>query len=1198
MIDTLTYYNENATAFVAETVNVDMSELQERFLAYVRPGGLILDAGCGSGRDSKAFLQRGYRVVAFDASPQLARLAAEYLQQPVDVRTFSDVLEQDCYEGIWACASLLHLPETEIPAAIERLWLALKQGGVFFLSFKVGSGERQHDGRRYTDVNEPVLGGWLKALPNICSVDCWLTEDRRPGRQDQWINAIGLRSPYPTNKLVTGGDNHFLPHLCKAISQAAEIDLAVAFVKATGLRMLLPDLHDAVALVDESARPQKRSPARLRIVTSDYLDITDPDALRLLLLLQEKGAQIRVYEATSSSFHMKAYLFASLIDANGLRGTAFVGSSNISRQALQDGLEWNYRIDYPGDDGFLEARWRFEEIFSNPKTVSLSDAWIDRYEARRRPPLSAVAPGSHEQETPPEPSPVQVAALAALHATRREGFRRGLVVLATGLGKTWLSAFDAERMGAQRVLFVAHREEILDQAAETFLRIRPKSRVGLYVGRPRDVEVDILCASVQTLSRPRHLERFLPQHFDYIIIDEFHHAAAATYRRLLSYFAPRFLLGLTATPDRTDQSDILSLCDDNLVFSHNLFAGIADGLLAPFHYYGIYDRSVDYRAIPWRSGRFDPEQLSNKLATLTRARHVLREWQRLGQRRTLAFCVSTRHADFMAAHFAQADVAAAAVYAGSELSRGAALEQLRDRRLAVVFSVDLFSEGVDLPEIDTVMMLRPTESKILFLQQLGRGLRKAQEKERLVVIDFIANHHSFLHKPVALLNIGASYKQLAAFACQVEQQRLSLPDGCYVNYDLEVIDFLKSLDGEGTQKEYQALKQGLGRRPTLSEFFRAGSSVARMRQQFGSWFDLLKSMGDLDPSEAVVAASYRDFLCEVETTRMTKSYKMVLLVALQELGGWLSSPPVAALAERSWQVLQRRRPLLADLPEGLRSLPDGKSAAWQSYWQNNPINAWIGGNTSDARSNFFSLADQRFAPTFLVAPDHLEVLCSLVQELVDYRLAAYEVRHLSEPSQDNVVPFQPAAVASLTTRTELPFFPNLKIACGHFRTSTADAEQFRTLGPGYGRLDPGRHFIARALGNSMDGGKEPIRDGDYLLLEHLSPGNAGAITGCVLAIERQDDTGDNQYLLRVAKKTPQGRYILKANNPDFGDLPATNDMKTLARLKAVIDPLEMAIGSTWLREGVCCILHLMRYVRGNFPRGWLICLWFCLDVDA
>lgn len=237
----------------------------------------------------------------------------------------------------------------------------------------------------------------------------------------------------------------------------------------------------------------------------------------------------------------------------------------------------------------------------------------------------------------------------------------------------------------------------------------------------------------------------------------------------------RAFLGLTATPDRTDQSDILSLCDDNLVFSRDLFMGVGSGLLVPFHYYGIFDEEVNYRAIPWRNGRFDPEQLSNKLATLARARHAFNVWKKRAQQRTLAFCVSIRHADFMARHFQQLGVKAEAVYAGSSLARGEALEQLTNGRLQVIFSVDLFNEGVDLPCIDTVMLLRPTESKILFLQQLGRGLRTATDKNYLVILDFIGNHKGFLHKPQALFKAGATYKALADFARRFEQNRLELP---------------------------------------------------------------------------------------------------------------------------------------------------------------------------------------------------------------------------------------------------------------------------------------------------------------------------------------------------------------------------------------------------------------------------------------
>ena len=616
MSRSIRYYDSHATQFAEGTLGVDMSDLHKRFLTYVPANGLILDAGCGAGRDSKAFLQAGFRVRAFDASAELVRLAQAHSGHPVELRRFEDVEERSCYDGIWACASLLHVPEADLPVILARVWAGLKPGGVFYLSFKHGEGERSAGGRDFTDATEARLREWVSRLPEVEALECWITRDQRPERSEQWLNGLLRRKTVPTRRLFTGEPQHpLLSQLCHSIARADEIDLAVSFVQASGLRLLLPDLHDALARHAVESRP----PARVRILTSDYLDITDPNALRLLMLLQEQGAQVRIFESGGRSFHLKAYLFAHFPDASALHGTVFIGSSNISRPALTDGLEWNYRVDYPGDDGFLEARARFEELFRDPRTVELTDAWIERYEARRVPPPRPIEPSADETEQPPTPTPIQQDALAALAHTRCEGYLRGLVVLATGLGKTWLAAFDAQQIGACRVLFVAHREEILNQAADTFVRIRPRARVGFYMGQTRDTQVDVLCASVQTLGRNAHLERFSPQHFDYIVVDEFHHAAAPTYRRLLAHFAPQFLLGLTATPDRTDQSDILSLCDDNLVFDRNLFAGIEARLLAPFYYYGVWDASVDYKEIPWRNGRFDPDKLSNKLATLARA---------------------------------------------------------------------------------------------------------------------------------------------------------------------------------------------------------------------------------------------------------------------------------------------------------------------------------------------------------------------------------------------------------------------------------------------------------------------------------------------------------------------------------------------------------------------------------------------------
>lgn len=1180
MPDTLGYYDNNAAAFVEATFEVRMNELYEEFLPMVPGGGHILDAGCGSGRDALYFSQSGYRVTAFDGSESIAMLASKKSGLSVQHRTFSDVSELSVYDGIWACASLLHLPESDVPDAIERLWLALKPGRALYMSFKVGSGERQSNGRHFTDANEDLAERWIHHLSQVESFRLWRTTDQRPGRDEQWLNILVCKQHAPHKQLTIGGkSHHFLPKLCHGIRSADQVHMAVAFVKTTGLNLLFPDLI--------SALQRDSSPVTIKILTSDYLDITDPEALRKLVLLQDQGAQVRVYQSRGSSFHMKAYLFAGHSGNDQSWGRAFIGSSNISRQALQDGLEWNYQVDFPPDPGYLEAVSRFEELFQHPNVVPLTDQWIDDYAKRRVPPPLPVAPGSAEQEPSPKPNEVQAAALNALEQTREEGYRRGLVVLATGLGKTWLSAFDAVQVGARRILFVAHREEILHQAAATYLRIKPESRVGFYMGKQRDRSVDILCASVQTLGKIAHLEQFSPQYFDYIVVDEFHHASAPTYHRLLSYFAPQFMLGLTATPDRTDRSDILSLCDDNLVYEYPLFESVRGRFLVPFHYYGIYDDTVNYAEIPWRNGKFDLNLLAHKLATLGRAKHALRVWRQRRQSRTLAFCVSRQHADFMAAQFIRQGVAAASVHGESEMSRGEALEMLTEGQLEIIFSVDLFNEGVDLPAIDTVLLLRPTESKVLFLQQIGRGLRLSTGKEKLVILDFVGNHQSFLHKPQALMGKAMNHRQLADFARKAQEDKLELPDGCFINYDLEVIDFLRGLDQRGAEKDYQALKDTLGRRPTLTEYYRFGANLKQTRNQHGSWFGLLNEMGDLTEIEVALLAEHGRFLVEVETTSMTKCFKMILLEAFLQLGGWSKAPEMRELAFASWRIIKRRPKLNGELAEAVKDV-DGLSSKWQQYWKVNPVDHWT--NKTPA---IFQVDEGRFASAFAIHSDQLEVFESMVQELIDFRLASHENRLDAriDPSQTaDVTPIAPVG-------TELPFFPSLKIACGHFRTSRVESEEYRSLGAGYGRLDSARHFIAKASGNSMNGGKSPIHDGDYLLLEQVNSEQAGSITGQTLAIERMDGAGDTQYLLRTVQKSASGQYILKAANPDFEDIVVTPELReqfrTFARFKTVVDPLDMAIGQEFPREEIPDLFGTT-FNPGNWNSGHI----FLRDANA
>jgi len=988
-------------------------------------------------------------------------------------------------------------------------------------------------------------------------------------------------SPFPEKHITVGGDDPFLPSLLQAINHANAISITTAFIRQTGLQLLHEALNDAIF-----------RKAEVRILTGDYLGITDPLALRNLMLLQEQGAAVKVFQSSGiQSFHMKAYLFTRSDKGAFREGCAFVGSSNISQSALEHGLEWNLKVDMQEDPKrFMQILNEFDVIYNDHRSKVLTYQWIEDYQKRipLRREVAVPEPGADEELPPPEPNAIQEEALLLLNQTRDAGFRRGLVVMATGLGKTWLAAFDTQQMNAKRVLFVAHREEILNQAEATFVRIRPDARVGRYDGSTRDINVDMLFASIQTFGRTHHLEGFAKDSFDYIVVDEFHHAAAMTYQRLLVYFSPQFLLGLTATPDRTDQSSILALCDDNLVFNKDLFDGIESKLLCPFHYFGIAD-VVDYTEIRWRNGKFDPEELVNQLATRARAKHNLKHWKEHHQTRTLAFCISQRHADFMAAFFNRNGVKSASVHSKSEVRRNEALHQLKQGELEVIFSVDLFNEGVDLPAIDTVLMLRPTESKIVFLQQLGRGLRNSTDtgKVKLVVLDFIGNHISFFRKPEALFKISVTSRERREFIKQVRENNLALPAGCFVNFDLQSINFLESLISTRVDLQleiYRGLKESYGRRPTLAEFYRAGGAVDTVRREYGQWLNLVEIEKDLNQHEKACLAEFASFFEELEKTSLTKSFKLVLIEAFIELEGLSQPPTTLTLAEKSFEVLQRRRPLLSDLPDEFRSyntLPGDRMSSWHSYWKRNPINAWTGGNriSDDA---LFEIKDNRFSFTHTVKEELAETFLGLVQEVVNYRFLQYENRLLnsSVETSTSVVPIRSSDMY------EIPYFTDLKIACGHFRSSQHDSEsiEYRNLPYSYGKLDPARHFIARASGESMNGGRNPIKDGDYLLLELITPESAGSINGSIIAAEKQSEGADDQYLLRKVHKLEDNKYELLANNPSYPPIIATDNLRTFARLRQVIDPMDLHLHQSFMREDIPLLFGL-EFNRGLWNSG-------------
>ncbi|KZW98399.1 DEAD/DEAH box helicase [Pseudoalteromonas luteoviolacea] len=995
-------------------------------------------------------------------------------------------------------------------------------------------------------------------------------------------------------QLYTGGEDPLLPALLHAIEHADEIEISVSFIQRSGLNLLFDALYTAL-----------NNDTSLKLLTSDYLGFTCPQALKELMSLQSLGAELRVFETKPrDSFHMKSYIFTKTKGGDGqiYEGCAFVGSNNISKMALTTGLEWTFRHDYlpvssnTNDDAFFEFKRAFDAVFNGPQVTILSSQWIDDYQKRRvKPDFRAV--GAETNEKVPEaiiPRPEQQAALEKLTQTRAKGYKRGLVVLATGMGKTWLAALDAQQLKAKKVLFVAHRDEILTQAAKTFTQLLG-CKADFYNAKCKNIESDCLFASVQTLGKVTNLTKFSAAHFDYIIIDEFHHASSKMYRNVLSYFTPQFLLGLTATPERTDQANILGLCDNNLVYERNMVQGIDAKTLAPFHYYGIWDESVDYTAIPWRNGKFDPKSLDNHFATEQRAKHALQHYHKLAQTRTLAFCISRVHADHMAEYFNQAGVCAATVHGDSKVKRCEALAQLESGKLQVIFSVDLFNEGTDIPSIDTVMMLRPSESKILFLQQLGRGLRKHTDKTHLVVMDFIGNHHSFLNKPYALL--GAHSPKELATKLKHNEQNSTLPDGCFINYDLAITDFWQKLakaQRTTALEDYQNLAELLGHGPSASEFFHEYGDIKKAKQQ-GSWFELVANAGLSKNITSHWLTPFQAFLHKgVEQTPMTKCFKAILLEAFVALDGGSNPPSLKALADKSYDVLMHYPQLRAlDIAEKDQSKTKG-SAAWFKYWLINPINAFTDiAKPEHKRKDHHWFVIEQLANTPIedalfklnieVNEQDVAQLYDCILELSQYRLANYlkskseklaefeqqqansashqEVEDKSDGSKGDEL----TAVGSISTHensadevnhpdvVQLLYFPNLKIACGHFKTGDTNDMTTMPAPDGCGKVDPQKHFLAHASGNSMNGGKHPILDGDLLLLERITPDNAGSITNTTIAIERFDSAGDEQFLLRDVQKqiNAQGEvtYLLVARNPEYAVMEASDEFVTFARLK-------------------------------------------------
>lgn len=559
--------------------------------------------------------------------------------------------------------------------------------------------------------------------------------------------------------VMTGDRNQsrFLYYQLKmSMLKAERIDIIVSFLMESGVRMLLKDLKSALG---------RNVPTR--ILTGNYLGITQPSALYLIKKELGEGIELKFYHDKARSFHPKAYIFHYKNNSE-----IYIGSSNISKSALTSGIEWNYRFSSIADTKSFQMFYdTFEDLFLNHSIV-IDDEELRRYSKNwHKPSVSKDLERYDNAEDTNvkllfQPRGAQIEALYALRDSRAEGAVKGLVQAATGVGKTYLAAFDS--VDYERVLFVAHREEILKQAAVSFKNVRHSDDFGFFYGKKKDTNKSVIFASVATLGRTEYLnEKYFPaDYFDYLVIDEFHHAVNVQYKRIAEYFTPKFMLGLTATPERLDGKSIYEICDYNVPYEISLKEAINKGMLVPFHYYGIYDET-DYSGLHLVKGRYDERELTEIYkGNHRRCEVIYKYYMKYRSRRALGFCCSRQHAKEMAKEFCKRGIASVAVYsdADGEFSeeRDRAIEKLIRQEIRVIFSVDMFNEGLDIASLDMVMFLRPTESPIVFLQQLGRGLRTYREKEYLNVLDFIGNYEKAGKAPL-LLGGGTSFGERRGF---------------------------------------------------------------------------------------------------------------------------------------------------------------------------------------------------------------------------------------------------------------------------------------------------------------------------------------------------------------------------------------------------------------------------------------------------
>jgi superfamily II DNA or RNA helicase len=605
-----------------------------------------------------------------------------------------------------------------------------------------------------------------------------------------------------------------LSTILRELETCEEFWFSVAFVTTGGIATLINALLEL-----------ERKNVKGKILASQYLNFTQPEALKRIK--QFKNIELRI--ATKGSFHSKGYLFKK----KGIYDL-IIGSSNLTQTALCSNKEWNLKISATEESELIDqAVKEFQNEFDSAQVVT--DSYLLEYgmlwRARTAFERGIKATRANLDKVEIEPNLMQREALDNINHLRAEGKKKALLISATGTGKTYLSAFDVQQFKPKKFLFIVHRLTIAKEAMETFKSLLGYDiKMGIYSGQQRELEADFIFSTVQTISKQEHLDKFDPSHFNYIVIDETHRAGADSYKRIMEHFTPDFLLGMTATPERTDGADIFKIFDHNIAYEIRLHRALEEEMLCPFHYYGVTDLTIDGEEV-------DDQTEFNKLYAEERVARIIENTERYGcddgEVRGLVFCSRNEIAAELSTQFNERGYQTIALTGtNSEDERRRAIDLLESERksekLDYIFTVDIFNEGIDIPKVNQIIMLRPTQSAIIFVQQLGRGLRKTEAKDYLTVIDFIGNYNNNYLVPIALYG-DKTYNKDTLRKLMASGSNL-IPGSSTINFDeitkdriFEAINKTNMSKLVDLKNDYNNLKNKLGRIPMMVDFLAYGS---------------------------------------------------------------------------------------------------------------------------------------------------------------------------------------------------------------------------------------------------------------------------------------------------------------------------------------------------------------------------------------